>query len=396
MAATQSEAADSALGQARAEFAILREWAYFDSAGLGLRPERHVAQLRAEIARDLAEPLVTPGTRGGPLKTRLRTDLAELIGAGARDIGLVPTTAHGIHVFTGGYPWRSGDEVICFEGDFSTCIAPFQLLARQGVRLVMAPTGADGRIDIEQLALRITSRTRAVCVSAVNSETGARAPLPEIGALCHERGAWFVVDGIQSLGALQADVERDRIDLLAAQAYKFLLSGAGIGVCYVRPELAAELKPAVAGWHNANRVNEPSAGLPAAVGLADSAVAELCEPGAVSHVLMAGLVASLSLLAEVGPAQIEQHVLGLAVELRHGFADRGFRVLAAGPDDRPSHLVVVELDSLPAGALRRRLVEDNVVGSLRRRGIRFSPHLYNNEADVDRLFCAVDRALAEA
>lgn len=384
--------ASAALARARDEFPILRDWVYLDSAGLGLLPARHVARLQAETDRDLTEPLVIPGARGGPLRTELRGALGNLVAADATDIGLVPTTAHGINVFAAGFDWRSGDEVICLEDDFPTCVAPFRQLQRRGVRVVLVPTDTGRCVDLDVLESAFTSRTRAVCLSAVNSDSGARVPLAEVGLLCRERQAWFIVDGIQALGALDIDVERDRIDILTAQAYKFLIGGLGIGLCYVRPELAAVLTPPITGWHNADRITDD--GLPSTVSLAETSAAQLCEPGAISHVSVAGLLASLSLIAEIGTIAIEQHVLTLAAALERGFRERGLHLRAGDPRDLRSHIVTVGSELLPPSVLRQRLVEQRVIGSARQDSLRFAPHFYNDLGDVDRLFEAVDRALA--
>jgi len=62
----------------------------------------------------------------------------------------------------------------------------------------------------------MTPRTRVVCLELVNFNNGFRAPIEEIARLCHQRGAWLVVDAVQAAGALRIDAPALGADLVAA------------------------------------------------------------------------------------------------------------------------------------------------------------------------------------
>ena len=84
---------------------------------------------------------------------------------------------------------------------------------------------------------RIDSHTRVIAMSTVVFATGFRNNLVEVGKICKERGIFFVVDGIQSLGALPFDVQAANVDFLAAGSQKWLIGPIGSGFLYVRHEL---------------------------------------------------------------------------------------------------------------------------------------------------------------
>ena len=122
-------------------------------------------------------------------------------------------------------------------------------LAARGVEYRRAEE-RDGRIDPEELLGLIDDRTRMLALSSVEYASGFRSDLARLGRACRERGVLFVVDVIQSLGALAIDVEREFVDVAVASSHKWLLGPEGIGILYVSDRVVERLRPVRAGWRS--------------------------------------------------------------------------------------------------------------------------------------------------
>jgi cysteine desulfurase len=95
------------------------------------------------------------------------------------------------------------------------------------------PVQKDGRVDPEDVRKAITPKTILVTIMYANNEIGVINPIAEIGKIAKERGVFFAVDGVQAVGKIPVDVQKDNIDLLAISAHK-IYGPKGVGALYVR------------------------------------------------------------------------------------------------------------------------------------------------------------------
>jgi selenocysteine lyase/cysteine desulfurase len=220
-------------------------------------------------------------------------------------------------------------------------------------------------------------------LSQVQFLSGFRIDLEAVGELCRRRApdALFVVDAIQALGVFPAPVEAAGVDLLAADAHKWLLGPEGVGIGYVSPRGLERIQPALEGWLSVQRpfdffdLEQP---------LKDSAAR--FEEGAYNLAGLHGLLGSLELLAEVGLAALERRVLELTDRAAEGLRERGFRVLSPrGHPGEKSGILLAGRSGLDFGALEARLRRAGIIVSIRGGALRVAPHAYNNEEEIDRL-----------
>ena len=101
------------------------------------------------------------------------------------------------------------------------------------------------------------------------------------------------------------------------------------------------------------------------------------------------MVASLRLLEDIGAAQIEERVLGLADLLRTELASMGAEFFRSKGDCLPSQIVTASLPGVDSAMLAKKLAEQNINISARRAYLRISPHFYNNEDDIAILLAAI-------
>ncbi len=108
-------------------------------------------------------------------------------------------------------------------------------LEEEGFQVTLLPVHEDGLVRVEEVAAALGERpdTCLVSVMYANNEIGTVQPIPEIGALCREKGILFHTDAVQAVGHLPIDVKAQNIDMLSASAHKFH-GPKGIGFLYAR------------------------------------------------------------------------------------------------------------------------------------------------------------------
>src|SRR5208282_4123964 len=122
------------------------------------------------------------------------------------------------------------------------------------------------------------------------------------GKALHARNILFCLDGIQTLGAFPMNMEH--VDLLAADAHKWLLGPCGAGVMYVRSAVQARLNPPIYGWHN---VRCPDFIAQERLVLRNGAAKY--EAGTHNLLGLVGLMAGMKLLLEVGVENVATELL---------------------------------------------------------------------------------------
>jgi selenocysteine lyase/cysteine desulfurase len=332
-------------------------------------------------------------------RERLRSDLARLLGAAPADLALVPSTSQGVVDIALCLPWRAGDRVVLFEGEFPANVTPWQAAARRfdlEVALLPAWSPADPGRTLERLAATLAQGARLVAVSAVQFQTGLRVPLPEIAAACARHGSELFVDGIQAVGALPLDAGALGVDYLVAGSHKWLMGVEGCGVLYVRPDRARALRPVVASWLSHE---EPTRFLFEGSGhlrydRAIRARADFLEIGAMNSIGFAALAASVALLLEHGVAAIHQHVNRLLDRLEAGLQALGCASVRAGVPELRSCILSVEAPpDVPVVALADALRADGIACSNPDGLLRFSPHWPNDLREADAVVAAAESAL---
>ena len=162
-------------------------------------------------------------------------------------IALSANTSDAINIIAAGIPWTSGDRILLNTSEFPANVWPYLNLQRYGVRIdfIQSP---DGRITIDRILDRLTGRTRLLALSAVQFLSGYRADLETIGEICRSRGVIFAVDGIQAVGAVGIDVQKMKIDALAAGGQKWQMAPHGTGFLYLTDELQSIIQQKALGW----------------------------------------------------------------------------------------------------------------------------------------------------
>ncbi len=360
-----------------------------------------VCERIAEVSADYACGGMTGFSRWASRLEEVREQLAALIHAHPHELAFVSNTTHGVIDVAFGLPWRKGDRVVLFDGEFPANVTPWQQAADQfGLELVwLTLDGCHRSVEegMAELERGLQKGVRLVALSAVQYKTGLRMPLPEMAALCHRYDAELFVDAIQAVGATPVDV-RCGIDYLSAGSHKHLMGPEGAGFLYIAERCAGAFQPRLAGWLSHE---DPAAFLTGDAPCLryDNPLrrgAQALEIGTSNVMGLAALGKAVELIAELGVPEVHAHVNAYLDSLEAGLVERGFvSRRATAPALRSTLLAAsvptdVRLSKL-AGALRARGVVCNTPDGL----MRFAPHWPNAPEEVPRVLDAIDDALAE-
>jgi selenocysteine lyase/cysteine desulfurase len=367
---------------ARGLFPVTRNLVYVNHAAVGPLSVR-AAEAIEQAARDQRDFGALHWRTWYAEYDRFREAAARLIGSQPGEIAILKNTSEGISFVAEGLRWRAGDNVITTDLEFPSNSTPWRRLDRRGVecRTVRSRDGAWSPADVEAL---IDERTRIVTVSSVAFHNGFAADIEAVGAICARRGVLFCVDAIQSLGVLPIDVRRANVAFLAADGHKWLCGPEGAAIFYVAAEHRDELEVLESGWTNFNRkgrfIDCPVELLPDA---------RRFEAGSLPTIGIFGIRAAIELLLEIGVELIGAETLRIASLLAEGLDSIGWRV--ATPRPIASGIVGAIPPSDDPSLLRwHRLLEENGIVCAPREGmLRFSPHFYNDESDVERIVAAL-------
>ena len=373
------------INKIRENFPVTRNMIYFNHAAVAPLPLSTAGRIK-EFLNDYTTMGCVNYMEWLKTQERTRNLSARLIGAKAMEIALVKNTSTGISMVAQGLGWKEGDNVIIAESEFPANAYPWFNLKNKGVEVKIVKE-TDRRLSPEDFEKLIDDRTRLISVSWVQFASGFMIDLQRLGEICKGRDIYFCVDAIQGLGIFEIDVEKCHIDFLAADGHKWLLAPEGIGILYISERILDEVHPIFVGWHS---VDDASNYLPHHFDDIRRE-AKKFEEGSPNLLGTFALEASLELLLDTGVKEVGERIIKLTDMLAEGLTERGYEVLSPrGEGEKSGILIFTSGDADKDARLFDYLSEKNVFAAPRGGGIRFSPHFYNSEEEVVRVFSILD------
>ncbi|MCK5833774.1 aminotransferase class V-fold PLP-dependent enzyme [bacterium] len=362
------------------EFPLTERFLYFNSASIGIIPERSIKRMEDFLQRyrntDLAHDAET-----FIMIDRLRANLERLIGGESGTVCLVPNTSVGINIISSGFPWKTGDRILLGNLEFPANTYPWSSCKRLGVEIDWLDMDS-GEITPEMVEMAINEQTRLLAISSVQFSDGYRTDLEAISKVCRKHDVFLFVDGIQSAGALKIDVIRSGIDAFASGGQKHMLSPYGTGFLYVSPRAMRLIVQAYDGWLAHFLIEEDFLDM-LRHNMPIGKTARKYEVGSLPYQSLWSMDASVSMMLDFGKEAIETHNVGLAAHFCNRVEEiRGIKLFSKRATRASSHIVSVSSPFAPE--LYIRLKARGIICSLREERLRWAFHIYNTIFQIDR------------
>lgn len=309
---------------------------------------------------------------------------ARLLNCDPEEVALVGPTSLALSLFASGLKFRKGDNILIYHDDYPSNVYPWMALAERGVEVRLLNTRGLGIIRPIDVLGQVDEQTRLVALASCHFISGYRLESAAIGKALQARNILFCLDAIQTVGAFSTTMEH--VDLLAADAHKWLLGPCGAGLMVVKKHLQPHLNPPLYGWHNVRCPNYV-----AQEQIAYRSGAKKYEAGTQNLLGLVGLNEAMRMLLEIGVDNIARELLRKRAWLVPALQAKGCVVLnAEAALENASGIVTFSKPDTDLPALHQKLLDANIVTSLRvdrkgQRYLRLSPHFYNTDGELHRM-----------
>jgi len=367
----------------KAEFVFANKLRYFNNASLG--PSAMAIQKATQDFRSTLDGFPSRYMWGGwkDEKEEVRKAVADIFGVADEEIALIHNTTEGMNLIARSFKLEAGDEVILADHEHPSGTIPWEVWQEEkGITLVrpqlpILPKNKEEIVTAYKNA--ITARTKVISMCHMVNTNGMILPVKEVAKIAHEKGILVAVDGAQSAGMLEIDLNNLGCDFYAASAHKWLFSPKGVGIFYARKQSQHFLKP-----------------LMVARGHKDASIRRLENYNTRNLPEVLGLGASVTFHKKIGKARIANR----SYELKRYFRakiEANSKLLLKTPksDELSAAIQVVEVLGKEVGAMKMKLWEMYHIDCRPMTGfglnaLRFSLAIYVTKKDIDYLVNALN------
>lgn len=312
------------------------------------------------------------------VESGLRNKIQSLINApSADDIALIKNTSEALSFVAYGLNWQPGDNIVITNQEFPSNHIVWQSLQSRGVELRIATIDSYEKDDPEQSMFELCdSSTRLIAVSSIQYGSGLKMNLNKIGEFCQSNSILFLIDAIQSIGAVSFDVQACKAHFVMADGHKWMLGPEGMGFFYCDEKQREDLKLTQYGWHMVEDMgNYKSQSWETAKS------ARRFECGSPNMMGIQALNASISLILELGMDDIEQRLQeNTALMLQAIEESAQLELISPRSVDRLGGIVTFKHKKQSSEMLYRYLMKQKILCAERGGGVRFSPHFYSDQS----------------
>ena len=362
------------------DFPLTEEWSYLNAANVALMPmsaakvmtdwQTDVALNGSNNFNDHAEDTAFDG---------LRDQGAKLFGCRPEDIAGGSSCTELLSSLAWAVMPKEHENVVSTDIVFPSTIYPFTRVSHHtGCEIRLAP-GHNGYASFDEIVKNIDHNTSVVSISHVEYTGGQVYDLAALAEVAHAHGALLIVDATQSAGAIPIDAPASGADAIVAGGYKWLCGPFGAAVMYLAPHLQNTLDPGFVGFRSHNNMWDLS---PDRLEYPDTA--KRFESSTMAFGCIKGLEKSIKYLTDIGIARIYDHNIALADRLIEGLNDLDVEVVSPMTPSERTSIVTCRIEGFNPREIVDSLKERNIVAHKRQDFLRFSPHVYNTDRDVDR------------
>jgi selenocysteine lyase/cysteine desulfurase len=380
------------LASQRALFEIPSHVCYLNAASYSPLPIRTLEAGRAAVLRK-GTPWTLPASFANEQHERARAAAARLINAEPSDVALTPSISYGVATAAKLLTIPRGTRVIVLESDHSSPVLEWHARAEaQGfaVETVRQPADADWTSAVLAAIERSGAAPVSLAsISSVHWSDGGLIDVDKVSAALRRQGAAFLIDATQGVGVLAMDVTRLDPDFVLFPTYKWVLGPYGRAFLYVakRHQGGIPLEQTSAARRDVRAEN--AVYFTDLNYVPDARRFDMGERDYFISMEMASI--GMEMLAEWGAPAVVQRIAMLTERIVEGV--RGFGVSVPDARFRAPHILSLAFKGgIPAGLIEG-LASEGVYVAPRLGRMRLSPHVYNDEADVDRFVEVLARRL---
>jgi len=373
----------------RPEFPILESSVYMISNTLGAMP-RGVQESLGEFARIWATRGVRAWSEGWwELPLTVGNILCDILGAESGSISMHQNVSIAEHILLSCFDFKKPrNKIVYTDMNFPSVMYLMEEQKRRGARIELVATRDGIGIDQEQLLAAIDEETLLVPVSHVLFRSAFIQDARAIVRRAHEVGALVILDVYQSAGCVPVELAAWEVDMAVGGSVKWLCGGPGAGFLYVRPDLAARLKPMNTGWQAHARPFAFETG-PMAWG----------EPawrflnGTPNIPALYAARTGYQIIREIGVQSIRERSLELTGLIIKQAGEAGIEVTAPKNPAQRGGTVALRVPD-PETVCAKLLAQNIIVDWRPRAGVRVSPHFYTTEEECRQVVDETAQILA--
>lgn len=313
-------------------------------------------------------------TRFAQLRKKSIEQLAQFVGADFTEIGITRNTSEANCTVVHGLDLKPGDEIILWEQNHpSNKEAWMSQSKRTGFSIIKVNVPAQPQSIndlIEPFSKAITPKTKLISFSHISNLSGIALPATEICQMAKAKGIMTLVDGAQSLGAVDLNLHNMGCTFYTASTHKWLMGPFENGIIYVNKDSISSIWPNIigAGWKESKTVDE-----------------NLCVLGQRNEPSPAALPETIEFHKKIGVENIQKRIVQLNSYLKKRIQELIPNATFVTPiaSEFSAGIVIINLPNREIHEVADKLYHTYGVAVAPAGGIRLSPHIYNTMKDID-------------
>ncbi|NJO25767.1 MAG: aminotransferase class V-fold PLP-dependent enzyme [Bacteroidia bacterium] len=307
--------------------------------------------------------------------------MAQFLSVSKEELGITRNTSESNAIVVNSLDFKQGDEIIIWDQNHPSANAAVELRAKRYgfiVKKVTVPPSPDSPDElIVPFAKAITPNTRLMAFSHISNTSGIALPVKQLCKLANEKNILSLIDGAQSFGLLDMNLQETGCDFYTASTHKWLMGPVENGILYIKKESAKHIWPNIigGGWKESN-----------------AAVDErICMLGQRNDATAAALPDIIEFHYRIGKKNIENRVVQLNTYLKQQIQNKIPQATFVTPLSPAisAGIVIVNIPGKEPSSIYQKLYEQYGIACAATGGIRFSPHIYNTMAGIDKIAAAL-------
>ena len=366
------------------DFKINENFIWLNNCGISVMNRAVEDALQGYIHEFAASSVKNQNYGPGKLRSQITSILASLFKVQENEFALVQNTAEALNYIAYGLDYKTGDEILLLEKEYPSNVYPWRSQEkRHGIKVKFIPDSRTEQEFLTALNSSITEHTKVISLSAVHWLSGMRYPLHEVGKICKEKNILFCLDAAQGAGHVDIFPAEMNISFMAFSAWKWLMGPLGMGVLYIDESAMHHLQPNLL---STGSVVNDSEYLP---------YRETYKPGAARYEISTSnylawvyFAAILQYLQKIEFPIVQSRIYTLASFLHDQLASRNFT--GALPNYGATGILNISHPEVDSQKLWLELNKENIVCALRGDGVRFAPHIFNSENQLEQVATKID------